>query len=148
MITVTQLDSTPSNERLATLPRLPRDQGGPVFAEPWQAQAFALAVKLSEQGHFTWKEWAATLADELKAADNRGEPDDGTHYYEHWLAALERLVVAKGLTDREAMRVRKEAWADAYRHTPHGKPVEMKPDLAQKGQTRAGSPTEPARGAE
>jgi nitrile hydratase accessory protein len=104
MTTLTELDSTPSKEHLAALPRLPRDQGGPVFAEPWQAQAFALAVKLSEQGHFTWKEWTATLAEELEAADDRGEPDDGTHYYEHWLAALEWLVVDKGLTDREAMR--------------------------------------------
>ena len=60
---------------------------GPVFAEPWQAQAFAMAIKLSEQGHFTWKEWAAELAAELKRAEDRGEPDDGTHYYEHWLAA-------------------------------------------------------------
>jgi nitrile hydratase accessory protein len=108
-----------------SLPRLPRDEGGPVFAEPWQAQAFALAVKLSEQGHFTWKEWAAALADELKAAAERGEPDDGTHYYEHWLATLERLVTAKGLTNNESLRERKEAWADAYRHTPHGKPVEL-----------------------
>ena len=83
-------------ESLAALPRLPRDEGGPVFAEPWQAQAFALAVRLSEQGHFTWKEWAAALADELKAAADRGEPDDGSRYYEHWLAALERLVAAKG----------------------------------------------------
>jgi nitrile hydratase accessory protein len=112
-------------DRLDALPRLPRENDGPVFAEPWQAQAFALAVKLSEQGHFTWKEWAATLADELKAAESRGEPDDGTHYYEHWLAALERLVVNKGLTDRDAMRERKEAWAEAYLHTPHGKPVEL-----------------------
>jgi nitrile hydratase accessory protein len=118
-------DSTAPAGRLATLPRLRRDTDGPVFAEPWEAQAFALAVKLSEQGHFTWKEWAATLADELKAADNRGEPDDGTRYYEHWLAALERLVTTKGLTDREAMRERKEAWTEAYRRTPHGKPVEL-----------------------
>jgi nitrile hydratase accessory protein len=110
-------------ERLAALPPLPRDDGGPVFAEPWQAQAFALAVRLSEQGHFTWKEWAATLGEELKAAADRGEPDDGSRYYYHWLAALERLVTEKGLTDREAMQERKEAWADAYRHTPHGKPV-------------------------
>ena len=87
-------------DRLAALPRLPRDEGGPVFAEPWQAQAFALAVKLSEAGHFTWKEWAAALADELKAAEARGEPDDGSHYYEHWLATLERLVTAKGLDER------------------------------------------------
>ncbi len=101
-------------ERAAALPWLPRDGDGPVFAEPWQAEAFALAVKLSEQGHFTWKEWAAALADELKAAADRGEPDDGTHYYEHWLAALERLVVDKGLTDQQAMRERKEAWTEAY----------------------------------
>lgn len=95
------------------------------FAEPWQAQAFALAVRLSEEGHFTWKEWAAALAAELKAAADRGEPDDGSRYYHYWLAALERLVAAKGLTDPEAMLARKEAWADAYRHTPHGKPVEL-----------------------
>src|SRR5581483_11917265 len=97
-------------DRLAALPRLPRDEGGPVFAEPWQAQAFALAVKLSEAGHFTWKEWTTA-------------PDDGSRYYEHWLAALEQLVTAKGLTDRGALLDRKEAWADAYRHTPHGKPI-------------------------
>ena len=78
-------------ERLAALPPLPRDDGGPVFAEPWQAQAFALAVKLSEEAHFTWKEWAASLGDELKVAADRGEPDDGSRYYYHWLAALERL---------------------------------------------------------
>jgi nitrile hydratase accessory protein len=119
-----QSESIGAAERLA-LPRLPRDTGGPVFAEPWEAQAFALAVKLSEHGHFTWKEWASALADELKAAADRGEPDDGTHYYEHWLAALERLVTDKGLSDREAMRERKEAWAEAFRHTPHGKPVEL-----------------------
>jgi nitrile hydratase accessory protein len=101
-----------------------------VFAEPWEAQAFAMAVKLSEQGHFTWKEWASTLADELKAAADRGEPDDGSHYYHHWLAALERLVTAKGLTDWTALEERKEAWAEAYRHTPHGKPVELAFDAA------------------
>ena len=115
----------PSAETLAALPPLPRDEGGPVFAEPWQAQAFALAVRLSEQGHFTWKEWAAALAAELKAASDRGEPDDGTHYYEHWLAALERLVTEKNLTDRKALLDRKQAWTDAYLHTPHGKPVEL-----------------------
>ena len=122
----------PSSERLSDLPRLPRDEGGPVFAEPWQAQAFALAVKLSEQGHFTWKEWAAGLAEELQAAARRGEPDDGSRYYEHWLTALERLVTAKGLTDQTALLTRREAWAEAYRATPHGTPVELqapgKPD--------------------
>jgi nitrile hydratase accessory protein len=113
------------SERLQALPRLPRDEGEPVFAEPWQAQAFALAVKLSEEGHFTWKEWAAALANELNAATSRGEPDDGLHYYDHWLAALEHLVTAKGLTDSATLVVRGEAWADAYRSTPHGMPVKL-----------------------
>ena len=99
-----------------------------MFGEPWQAQAFAIAVKLSERGYFTWKEWAAALAGELKAAAERGEPDDGSHYYEHWLTTLERMVASKGLSDLRSMFERKEAWADAYRHTPHGKPVELRRD--------------------
>lgn len=110
-------------DSLKELPEIPRDSEGPVFAEPWQAQAFAMAVKLSELGSFTWKEWASALAAELKAAADRGEADDGSHYYEHWLTALEKLAAAKGLTDFAALAERKEAWADAYRHTPHGKPV-------------------------
>jgi nitrile hydratase accessory protein len=122
---LSQPDSAAERDSLAALPRLPREKDDPVFAEPWEAQAFALAVKLSEQGYFTWKEWASALADELKAAADRGEPDDGSRYYQHWLAALERLVTAKGLTDRGALEARKEAWAEAYRHTPHGKPVEL-----------------------
>jgi nitrile hydratase accessory protein len=125
MTTLSERDSTPDREHQMSSPRLPRDEEGPVFAEPWQAQAFALAVKLSEQGHFTWKEWAATLAQELQAAADRGEPDDGSRYYEHWLTALERLVTARDLTDESTLLARKEAWADAYRHTPHGKPVEL-----------------------
>ena len=115
----TRLDA----DRLEALPPLPRDEEGPVFAESWQAQAFALAVKLSERGHFTWKEWAAALAAELKAAADRGEPDDGSQYYHHWVTALERLSASKGLVDPASLAERKEAWADAYRHTPHGKPV-------------------------
>jgi len=117
--------SAPDPDVLGALPRLPRDEGGPVFVEAWQAQAFALAIKLSEKGYFTWKEWAAALAQELSAAASRGEPDDGSGYYEHWLTALEQLVLAKGLTDFTALTTRKEEWAEAYRHTPHGKPVEL-----------------------
>ena len=112
--------------QLGALPRLPRGKDDPVFAEPWQAQAFALAVKLSEQGHFTWKQWSTALAAELKAAAARGEPDDGSRYYHHWLAALERLVAEKGLADPLALVARKEAWAEAYRTTPHGQPIELK----------------------
>jgi len=112
-------------EPFAGLPLLPKDEEGPVFAEPWQAQVFALAVELSAQGHFTWAEWAATLTKEIQAASDSGEPDDGSNYYSYWLAALERLVTTKGLSDRKELDVRTEAWADAYRHTPHGKPIEL-----------------------
>jgi len=111
---------------LEALPSLPRNADGPAFAEPWQAQAFALAVRLSEQGHFTWKEWAAALAAELRAAADRGESDDGSRYYEHWLAALERLVVEKGLATTGVLRARKDDWSAAYAATPHGVPVELR----------------------
>jgi nitrile hydratase accessory protein len=113
------------------LPGQPQDVGEPVFAEPWQAQAFALAIKLSEAGWFTWVEWAGALSAEIKAADAADAkagraPDNGTRYYEHWLSALEKLVAAKGLTEDAAIQVRKEEWAEAYRHTPHGRPVELR----------------------
>jgi nitrile hydratase accessory protein len=96
-----------------------------VFAEPWQAQAFAMAVQLSAAGHFTWTEWTEALGQQLEAAVGRGEPDDGSRYFEHWVAALEQLAVAKKLTDLTTLSERKEAWADSYRHTPHGQPVEL-----------------------
>ena len=105
-----------------TLPRLPRDAEGPVFAEPWQAQAFALALGLHAQGAFSWVEWADTLSRHLKAA---GPLDDGARYYERWLAALEELVMEKRLAAGEELDARKAAWADAYRRTPHGRPVEL-----------------------
>jgi nitrile hydratase accessory protein len=97
----------------------------PVFAEPWQAHAFALALKLSEAELFTWSEWTAALGAELAEASRRGEPDDGTRYYHHWLAALERLVTAKDLLLPAALLARKEDWAEAYRRTPHGNPVSL-----------------------
>ena len=132
MTILSLLDYQPDPERHASLPALPRGHDGPVFAEPWQAQAFAMAVKLSEQGHFTWPEWAAALADELKSAVDRGEPDDGSHYYDHWLAALEGLVMAKALVSPGELRQRREAWAHAYRHTPHGKPVTLQEEFADR----------------
>jgi len=116
---------TTTGRDLTELPALPHDEAGPVFAEPWQASAFALTVSLSHQGHFTWKEWAATLGEELKASAARGEPDDGSYYYHCWLAALERLVVEKGLSETAELHHFKEAWADAFHRTPHGKPVEL-----------------------
>lgn len=110
-------------ERIATLPGLPVDANGPVFAEPWQAQAFALTLKLCEAGHFTWAEWVETLSTVLRAAPS----DDGSAYYTHWLAALERLCVARSLTEPRALEARAHDWAEAYRTTPHGQPVELRP---------------------
>ena len=102
---------------------LPRDTDGPVFAEAWQAEAFALTVRLHQAGCFTWTEWADTLATVLREVRERGEVDDGSRYYDHWLVALERLVTAKQVFSAADLDQRKEAWVEAYSSTPHGKPV-------------------------
>ena len=107
------------------LPGLPRNTDGPVFAEPWQAQAFALTLKLHQDGRFTWGEWAEALAAQIRAAQAAGDPDDGSTYYHHWLAALERLVVTKGLATSSRLANCKTAWEAAYQSTPHGQPVEL-----------------------
>ncbi|HVZ00736.1 MAG TPA: nitrile hydratase accessory protein [Dongiaceae bacterium] len=110
------------------LPGMPRGADGPVFREPWEAQAFAMAVALHERGCFTWSEWAAALAAEIKAAQAAGDPDTGETYYRHWLAALEKLVAAKALTDRVELEIRRAQWDRAARATPHGRPIELASD--------------------
>jgi nitrile hydratase accessory protein len=117
-----------SRPEAEALPGLPRDDDGPVFEEPWQAQAFAMAVKLHERGVFTWKEWAAALAEEIRVAQAAGDPDTGSTYYRHWLSALERLVVAKGIESPESLEERKGAWDRAARATPHGSPIRLEND--------------------
>jgi len=117
--------SIPPEADLRALPALPRDQAGPVFKAPWEAQAFAMTVSLHARGVFTWREWADALAAELAAAASRGEPDDGTHYYEHWLTALEKLVARKKLIPSEELERRVDEWDAAARSTPHGKPIEL-----------------------
>ncbi len=107
------------------LPGQPRDDDGPVFAEPWQAQAFALTLQLHEAGYFTWSEWAQTLGAEIEAARVRGDPDLGDTYYQHWLAALERLAAEKDLVGGAELGARKAAWKRAFLHTPHGRPVTL-----------------------
>jgi nitrile hydratase accessory protein len=107
------------------LPALPRDKDGPVFNQPWEAKAFALAVRLSEAGCFTWPEWVRIFSQEIKAAQERRDPDLGDTYYQHWLNALERICAAKGLVGREDMRRRKTAWRRAYLNTPHGQPIDL-----------------------
>jgi nitrile hydratase accessory protein len=100
----------------------------PVFREPWEAQAFALAVSLNERGVFTWSEWAAALADEIKKAQAAGDPDTGETYYRHWLATLEHIVAAKGLTDPHRLGRTRNAWQRACARTPHGTPIELRTD--------------------
>jgi len=111
---------------LADLPAIPRDEEGPVFREPWEAQAFAMAVKLHAAGCFTWREWADRLAREITEARERGDPDLGTTYYRHWLAALERLVAEKGLVGGEELARRAAEWQTAARETPPGQPIELR----------------------
>jgi nitrile hydratase accessory protein len=108
---------------MAELTSIPRSKDEPVFAEPWQAQIFAMAVSLHAKGTFTWKEWADRLAKEITAAQSAGDPDLGDTYYSHWLNALERLAVEKGLLDRVTLSERRNAWDRAARATPHGQPI-------------------------
>ena len=107
------------------LPLQPHDDKGPVFEEPWQAQAFAMAVQLSGSGLFTWKEWTETIGDEIQKARDSGDTDLGDTYYDHWLRALERLAYEKGVTDAAEFAEHKETWRRAYLNTPHGKPIEL-----------------------
>jgi nitrile hydratase accessory protein len=109
------------------VPGIPFDAEGPVFREPWEAQAFAMALTLHERGLFTWPQWAATLADEIKRAQRQGDPDTGETYYHHWLNALERLVAEKGVTDAGTLARYQHAWDHAADRTPHGQPIELQP---------------------
>jgi nitrile hydratase accessory protein len=106
----------------------PREGDEPRFREPWEAQAFAMALALHERGLFTWPQWAATLADEIKQAQAAGDPDTGETYYRHWLAALERLVAERGVATRETLARYHDAWDRAADRTPHGQPIELRPD--------------------
>ncbi len=119
----------PEAARRATeaLPSIPRGPDGPVFNEPWEAQSFAMTLALHDRGVFTWPEWAATLGAEIKRAQAQGDPDTGETYYSHWLAALERIVSEKGVTDDATLASYQDAWGRAVGRTPHGEPIELKP---------------------
>jgi len=113
--------------RAAALQSIPRDGDRPVFREPWEAQAFALAVALHDRGAFSWSEWAAALGDEIRRAQALDDPDTGETFYSHWLAALERVITDKGVTDAAGLARARAAWARAAERTPHGQPIALTP---------------------
>lgn len=111
---------------------LPPEEDGTVFAQPWQAHAFAMTLLLHERGLFSWPEWAAALTAQIRAAQARGDADSGTTYYQHWLDALEHLVIARQLGTPEQIHALEHAWEAAAARTPHGQPIVLEPaDLPQ-----------------
>jgi nitrile hydratase accessory protein len=120
-------DSPAAAAAVRALPGIPVDADGPVFREPWEAHAFALALTLHARGLFSWTEWAATLADEIRRAQANGDADTGETYYMHWLATLERLVAEKGVASAATLDRYRDAWDHAADRTPHGKPIELTP---------------------
>src|SRR5436853_4657142 len=125
---MSSIDPTVARHAADAVPSIPRDAEGPVFREPWEAQAFAMALALHERGVFTWPEWAAALADEIKRAQAGGDPDTGETYYRHWLATLERLVTEKQIAPPETLARYRDAWDRAADRTPHGTPIELTPE--------------------
>ena len=117
----------PRATEVPDVPGIPVDDDGPVFDEPWQAQAFALAVSLHERGVFSWPQWAAALGEQLAAARAAGDPDTGETYWLHWLATLERMVERHGLTDAATLDRYRTGWDRAAHRTPHGRPIELLP---------------------
>ncbi|MDH6264493.1 nitrile hydratase accessory protein [Bradyrhizobium sp. BR13661] len=120
------MSSTAAAAATAAIPSIPRDDDGPVFRAPWEAQAFAMALTLHDRGVFTWPEWAAALASEIKRAQAAGDPDTGETYYLHWLATLEGLVASKGVASMDTLHRYRDAWDHAADRTPHGMPIELR----------------------
>jgi nitrile hydratase accessory protein len=106
-------------------PETPPGIEDPVFAEAWQAEAFALTVALHEGGLFTWAEWSATLSAEL---ERPSAAKDGSDYYDHWVRALERLLAAKEVAPAADVENLTAAWHRAAEATPHGKPIRLEND--------------------
>lgn len=116
-------DGAAIREMIVAVPGVPCLDGGPVFNEPWQAQAFAMAIHLEQRGVFTWAAWAQTLGNEIERARKAGDPDDGSTYYVHWLTTLERLVSESGIASRDTLSAFADAWGRAAQRTKHGQPI-------------------------
>jgi len=120
------IDEVAARHVAQRLSSIPHDNDGPVFREPWEAQAFAMTLALHQRGLFTWSEWATALGAEIKRAQAAGDPDSGETYYLHWLSALEKLVAEKGVTTTETLHRYRDAWEHACDRTPHGQPIELR----------------------
>lgn len=108
-------------ETPADSPGLPKSaEGDPVFAEPWQAQAFAMTVRLHEQGVFTWAEWAKALSREVHRP---GRAADGRDYFDCWVAALSSLLSDRGVASETEQDALSHRWERAAEATPHGQPI-------------------------
>ena len=125
---MTAIDPEAARRAADAVPGVPCDAEGPVFREPWEAQAFAMTLALYSRGLFTWPEWAATLGAEIQRAQAAGDPDTGGTYYRHWLAALERIVAEKGITSAQMLARYYDAWDRAAHRTPHGTPIALRSD--------------------
>ena len=121
------MDTFEAQRATDAVPSIPRDADGPVFREPWQAQAFAMALALHARGLFTWPEWAAMLTEEIRRVQAEGDPDTGETYYLHWVATLERIVAAKGVATETTLARYRDAWDHAADRTPHGTPIALEP---------------------
>ena len=124
---MTDIDPAAARHATKEVPSIPCDAEGPVFREPWEAQAFAITLALHQRGVFSWTEWAEALARQIRAAQAAGDADLGDSYYRHWLAALEVLVAAKGASSIEELTRYQRAWGHAADRTPHGRSIELTP---------------------
>jgi len=122
---VVTVDPQPAMRAITAVPGIPCDSNGPVFCEPWEAHAFAMALSLHARGLFTWTEWAAALARKIRNAQVAGDPDNGQTYYQHWLATLETLIAEKDVATQQTLRRYRNAWDHAADRTPHGSPIEL-----------------------
>jgi nitrile hydratase accessory protein len=130
---MSKINTDVAQQALDVVQSIPRNDEGPVFREPWEAQSFAMALALYEQGLFTWNEWTVALVAEIKRASDVGDIDTGETYFRHWLAALERIVVEKGVTDDTTLGRYHIAWRQAAGRTPHGEPIFLDPkDVVEK----------------
>ena len=101
----------------------PMLNGELVFDAPWQGRAFGIARGMAEQGVYAWDDFRDRLIAEIGAFDRhaedvvrRGGAAPAFHYYDHFLRALETLLVERRLLAGSELRGR----VHAFEARPHG----------------------------